>query len=180
MEDLEIMITDKTFVKQRFAVEDKIFQVEKADIFEYTDPVDSSISRNQVHSKHAEVQICDWVFRYRRNSVVMLIAAHLQHQSKSAVAWRIGTEGFWLFSLQGLRIIFSDGSRIIYRLSGTGSDGATVRIYLDSYEKELLFEDTQVKSQIITAFYLVKKLFIFARLSFSPWIQWVSWSDNEV
>lgn len=50
-----------------------------------------------------------------------------------------------LFSLQGLRIIFSDGSRIIYRLSGTGSDGATVRIYIDSYEKEQIFEDTQVK-----------------------------------
>uniref|UniRef100_A0A8C7ZGB0 Phosphoglucomutase 1 n=1 Tax=Oryzias sinensis TaxID=183150 RepID=A0A8C7ZGB0_9TELE len=49
MEDLEIMIADKTFVKQRFAVKDKIFQVEKADNFEYTDPVDSSISRNQVH-----------------------------------------------------------------------------------------------------------------------------------
>lgn len=91
MEDLELMIADKSFAKQRFAVEDKIFQVEKADNFEYTDPVDSTISRNQ-----------------------------------------------------GLRIIFSDGSRIIYRLSGTGSDGATVRIYIDSYEKEQIFEDTQV------------------------------------
>lgn len=50
-----------------------------------------------------------------------------------------------LFSLQGLRIIFSDGSRIIYRLSGTGSDGATVRIYIDSFEREQIFEDTQVK-----------------------------------
>lgn len=50
-----------------------------------------------------------------------------------------------LFSLQGLRIIFSDASRIIYRLSGTGSDGATVRIYIDSYEKEHIFEDTQVE-----------------------------------
>lgn len=50
-----------------------------------------------------------------------------------------------LFSLQGLRIIFTDGSRIIYRLSGTGSDGATVRIYIDSYEKEHIFEDTQVE-----------------------------------
>lgn len=53
------------------------------------------------------------------------------------------------FSRQGLRIIFSDGSRIIYRLSGTGSDGATVRIYIDSYEKEQIFEDTQVKYLIL-------------------------------
>lgn len=51
-----------------------------------------------------------------------------------------------LFSQQGLRIIFSDGSRIIYRLSGTGSDGATVRIYIDSYEREHIFEDTQVET----------------------------------
>lgn len=50
-----------------------------------------------------------------------------------------------IFSLQGLRIIFSDGSRIIYRLSGTSSDGATVRIYIDSYEKEHIFQDTQVE-----------------------------------
>lgn len=52
MEDLEIMIADKSFVKQRFAVEDKIYQVEKADNFEYTDPVDSTISRNQVYDTH--------------------------------------------------------------------------------------------------------------------------------
>ncbi|XP_062135004.1 phosphoglucomutase [Drosophila sulfurigaster albostrigata] len=37
---------------------------------------------------------------------------------------------------QGLRIVFDDGSRIVMRLSGTGSSGATVRLYIDSYEKE--------------------------------------------
>uniref|UniRef100_A0A3Q3JXU1 Phosphoglucomutase 1 n=1 Tax=Monopterus albus TaxID=43700 RepID=A0A3Q3JXU1_MONAL len=37
---------------------------------------------------------------------------------------------------QGLRIIFSDCSRIIFRLSGTGSAGATIRLYIDSYEKD--------------------------------------------
>lgn len=35
---------------------------------------------------------------------------------------------------QGIRIIFKDGSRIIFRLSGTGSTGATVRIYIENYE----------------------------------------------
>jgi len=39
-------------------------------------------------------------------------------------------------SNQGLRIIFKDGSRIIYRLSGTGSTGATVRVYFDKYEND--------------------------------------------
>ncbi|CAH1774883.1 unnamed protein product [Owenia fusiformis] len=37
---------------------------------------------------------------------------------------------------QGIRIIFSDGSRIIFRLSGTGSSGATIRMYIDSYEAD--------------------------------------------
>jgi len=35
---------------------------------------------------------------------------------------------------QGLRIRFTDGSRIIFRLSGTGTSGATLRIYIESYE----------------------------------------------
>lgn len=38
---------------------------------------------------------------------------------------------------QGWRIVFEDGSRIVMRLSGTGSSGATVRLYFDSYEKNL-------------------------------------------
>jgi len=35
---------------------------------------------------------------------------------------------------QGIRIGFTDGSRIIYRLSGTGTEGATLRVYLETYE----------------------------------------------
>lgn len=34
---------------------------------------------------------------------------------------------------QGIRLIFTDGSRVIFRLSGTGSSGATIRLYVDSY-----------------------------------------------
>jgi len=36
-------------------------------------------------------------------------------------------------SRQGIRLIFVDGSRIIFRLSGTGSSGATVRLYVETY-----------------------------------------------
>jgi phosphoglucomutase len=39
-------------------------------------------------------------------------------------------------SKQGVRIVFSDGSRIIFRLSGTGSSGATVRLYIEQYESD--------------------------------------------
>jgi len=38
---------------------------------------------------------------------------------------------------QGVRIIFTDGSRIVFRLSGTGTEGATLRIYLESYEPDI-------------------------------------------
>uniref|UniRef100_A0A8R1Y734 Alpha-D-phosphohexomutase alpha/beta/alpha domain-containing protein n=1 Tax=Pristionchus pacificus TaxID=54126 RepID=A0A8R1Y734_PRIPA len=35
--------------------------------------------------------------------------------------------------LKGLRVLFEDGSRLVFRLSGTGSAGATIRFYVDSY-----------------------------------------------
>jgi phosphoglucomutase len=34
---------------------------------------------------------------------------------------------------QGVRVIFADGSRIVLRLSGTGTEGATLRVYLERY-----------------------------------------------
>jgi phosphoglucomutase len=60
------------------------YEVDYADDFSYTDPVDSSVSKNQ-----------------------------------------------------GVRIGFTDGSRIVFRLSGTGTQGATLRVYLESYEPNI-------------------------------------------
>ncbi|MEO1620270.1 MAG: alpha-D-glucose phosphate-specific phosphoglucomutase [Cyanobacteria bacterium J06632_3] len=37
---------------------------------------------------------------------------------------------------QGVRIGFTDGSRMVFRLSGTGTQGATIRLYLESYEPD--------------------------------------------
>jgi phosphoglucomutase len=37
---------------------------------------------------------------------------------------------------QGIRIGFTDGSRIVFRLSGTGTQGATLRVYIESYEPD--------------------------------------------
>ncbi|MBC8128800.1 MAG: alpha-D-glucose phosphate-specific phosphoglucomutase [Rhizobiaceae bacterium] len=37
---------------------------------------------------------------------------------------------------QGVRILFSGGSRIVYRLSGTGTKGATLRVYIERYEPD--------------------------------------------
>merc|ERR1719468_1323300 len=56
-------------------------KIKTNDVFEYHDPVDGSVSKNQ-----------------------------------------------------GVRFLFEDGSRIIFRLSGTGVAGATIRMYLEKYE----------------------------------------------
>jgi phosphoglucomutase len=37
---------------------------------------------------------------------------------------------------QGLRIGMEDGSRIVFRLSGTGTEGATLRLYLEAFEAD--------------------------------------------
>jgi len=78
-EEMMKMMGDKagTLVGQEFGG----MKIKINDIFEYTDPVDGSISKNQ-----------------------------------------------------GIRYIFEDGSRIIFRLSGTGVAGATVRLYLEKYQ----------------------------------------------
>jgi phosphoglucomutase len=46
---------------------------------------------------------------------------------------------------QGVRIFLNNGGRIVFRLSGTGTQGATLRVYLDCYENapELLDQETQ-------------------------------------
>ena len=38
---------------------------------------------------------------------------------------------------QGLRILMRDGARIIFRLSGTGTQGATLRVYIEDHETDL-------------------------------------------
>ncbi len=39
-------------------------------------------------------------------------------------------------SRQGIRVFFEGGSRAVFRLSGTGTSGATLRVYLDRYERD--------------------------------------------
>uniref|UniRef100_A0A672MYS4 Phosphoglucomutase-1-like n=1 Tax=Sinocyclocheilus grahami TaxID=75366 RepID=A0A672MYS4_SINGR len=107
IDHLQTTMSDKAFLGQKFSSGDKTYQVEKADNFEYTDPVDGSVSKGQ-----------------------------------------------------GLRIIFSDGSRIIFRLSGTGSAGATIRLYIDSYEKDpqKIYQDPQVN--LVKSYPFFHKIFV--------------------
>ncbi|KAJ3252677.1 Phosphoglucomutase-2 [Boothiomyces macroporosus] len=52
---------------------------------------------------------------------------------------------------QGLRVIFTDGSRIVFRLSGTGSQGATIRLYVEKYSKDETDKTTQDAIQDLIA-----------------------------
>lgn len=46
---------------------------------------------------------------------------------------------------QGIRLIFDDGARVIFRLSGTGTEGATLRLYLERYEADVTQQDHEVQ-----------------------------------
>lgn len=49
---------------------------------------------------------------------------------------------------QGIRIGFTDGSRIIFRLSGTGTKGATLRVYIESYEPDASKHDIDTQTAL--------------------------------
>ncbi|MGE7206297.1 alpha-D-glucose phosphate-specific phosphoglucomutase [Sphingomonas sp. NPDC019816] len=43
---------------------------------------------------------------------------------------------------QGIRVLFEGGSRVVFRLSGTGTSGATLRVYLERYSADQLDRET--------------------------------------
>ncbi|HSO45326.1 MAG TPA: alpha-D-glucose phosphate-specific phosphoglucomutase, partial [Rhodoferax sp.] len=49
---------------------------------------------------------------------------------------------------QGIRLIFDDGARVIFRLSGTGTEGATLRLYLERYEADVARQDQPVQQAL--------------------------------
>lgn len=55
---------------------------------------------------------------------------------------------------QGVRILFTDGSRVVFRLSGTGTEGATLRVYLERYvgtDGDLAMETGHALAPLIAA-----------------------------
>ncbi|WP_417408285.1 alpha-D-glucose phosphate-specific phosphoglucomutase [Hoeflea sp.] len=49
---------------------------------------------------------------------------------------------------QGLRIFFEGGSRLVFRLSGTGTSGATLRIYVERYEPDPAMHDQDTQAAL--------------------------------
>ena len=49
---------------------------------------------------------------------------------------------------QGIRVILTDGSRVVFRLSGTGTEGATLRVYLERHEPDASRHDLEAQSAL--------------------------------
>ena len=49
---------------------------------------------------------------------------------------------------QGIRILFDDGARIIFRLSGTGTEGATLRLYIERYIEDIKQHDLETQEAL--------------------------------
>lgn len=49
---------------------------------------------------------------------------------------------------QGIRILFEGGSRVVFRLSGTGTSGATLRVYIERYEPDASRHDLDTQQAL--------------------------------
>jgi phosphoglucomutase len=49
---------------------------------------------------------------------------------------------------QGIRIVFDDDARIVFRLSGTGTEGATLRIYLERFEPDVAKQGVETQAAL--------------------------------
>jgi len=59
---------------------------------------------------------------------------------------------------QGIRILFEEGSRIIFRLSGTGTEGATIRIYLERYMSDPASFDVATQTTLAPLILIAEEL----------------------
>jgi phosphoglucomutase len=50
---------------------------------------------------------------------------------------------------QGVRIVLTDGSRVVFRLSGTGTEGATLRVYLERHEPHASRHDIPAQEALL-------------------------------
>ncbi|HSX76470.1 MAG TPA: alpha-D-glucose phosphate-specific phosphoglucomutase, partial [Shinella sp.] len=49
---------------------------------------------------------------------------------------------------QGIRILFEGGSRVVFRLSGTGTSGATLRVYIERFEPDAARHDIDTQEAL--------------------------------
>lgn len=68
-------------------------------------------------------------------------------------------------SRQGIRIVMQDGARIVLRLSGTGTEGATIRLYLELYQPDPAHHDVQVQDALRPLAEIAEQVAGIARLT---------------
>ncbi len=66
---------------------------------------------------------------------------------------------------QGVRVILEDGSRIVFRMSGTGTEGATVRLYLERYEPDPARHEIPAGEALVSLAALAEKVARIAEIS---------------
>ncbi|MCB2264237.1 MAG: alpha-D-glucose phosphate-specific phosphoglucomutase [Candidatus Thiosymbion ectosymbiont of Robbea hypermnestra] len=59
---------------------------------------------------------------------------------------------------QGVRVGFQGGSRIVYRLSGTGTQGATLRVYLEFFEADAARHDQETQEAMRPLILIAREL----------------------
>ena len=66
---------------------------------------------------------------------------------------------------QGVRVLLEDGSRIVFRLSGTGTEGATLRLYLERYEPDPARHEIPAQEALAALAALAEKVARIAEIS---------------
>ena len=66
---------------------------------------------------------------------------------------------------QGVRILLDDGSRVVFRLSGTGTEGATLRVYLERYVADVSLHHVPTQESLAPLIALAEKLARIAELT---------------
>ena len=59
---------------------------------------------------------------------------------------------------QGLRILFKGGARIVFRLSGTGTAGATLRVYIERYEADAARQGLETQAALADLIAIAREL----------------------
>lgn len=59
---------------------------------------------------------------------------------------------------QGVRVVLDDGSRVVFRLSGTGTEGATLRVYLERLERDTARHDLPAQQALAPLIALARTL----------------------
>jgi phosphoglucomutase len=66
---------------------------------------------------------------------------------------------------QGVRLVFADGGRLVLRLSGTGTEGATLRLYIERFEPKTGRLDLEPQEALAGLIALAEELIGIKRLS---------------